>query len=127
MTKTEAIIVLRLAEIADVDAAYRALGADEIGAAMPGLLAAGDVKQSGDDMWSTFEAQDVAWAVWASMTDTDIEYGTGWNCCAAKPAKVIVFDNGARWAVCAGCASRYPGEVQELPSRDITDPGKAVT
>lgn len=66
MTKTEAIIVLRLAEIADVDAAYRALGADEIGLAFPELIAAGRVQKEGDDMYSTFEAQDEAWAVWAS-------------------------------------------------------------
>ena len=66
MTKTEAIIILRLAEIADVAGAYHALGADEIGAAMPALLTAGKVEQSGEDMWSTFAAQDEAWAVWAA-------------------------------------------------------------
>jgi hypothetical protein len=48
-----------------------------------------------------------------------IQFGTGWNCCAARPAKVIVFSNGARWAVCKSCASMYTGEVQELPSELI--------
>lgn len=66
MTKTEAIIILRLAEIGDVERDYLALGADEIGLTMPGLLAAGHVEQDGDDLWSTFDAQDEAWALWAA-------------------------------------------------------------
>lgn len=47
--------------------------------------------------------------------DTTIQFGKGWDCCAARPARVVVFDNGARWAVCKSCASVYTGEVQELP------------
>jgi hypothetical protein len=49
------------------------------------------------------------------MTDTTIKFGAGWDCCKARPAKVVVFDNGARWAVCKSCASAYTGEVQDLP------------
>ena len=36
----------------------------------------------------------------------------------AKPAKVVVFDNGARWAVCQHCASMYIGEIQDLPKTE---------
>jgi hypothetical protein len=59
------------------------------------------------------------------VTDTAIKYGEGWNCCKDRPAAVIVFDNGARWAVCKGCASAYTGEVQELP-KELIDATKYV-
>jgi hypothetical protein len=52
---------------------------------------------------------------------TEVQYGKMWNCCAAKPAKVVVFDNGARHAVCASCASSYTGEVQDLPTHEVVD------
>jgi hypothetical protein len=51
----------------------------------------------------------------SETVDTTIQFGTGWNCCAENPAKVVVWDSGARWAVCKSCASRFIGEVQELP------------
>jgi hypothetical protein len=53
--------------------------------------------------------------------NTEIQFGKGWNCCAAHPAKVVVFDNGARWAVCKSCASVYTGEVQELPVETVEE------
>jgi len=59
---------------------------------------------------------------------TAIQFGKGWNCCRENPSKVVVFDSGARWAVCGHCASMYRGEVQELPedvkeSNGMTDNG----
>jgi hypothetical protein len=55
---------------------------------------------------------------------TEIKYGELWNCCKAQPARVVVFDNGARHAVCAACASRYTGEVQELPTQTPVAPAQ---
>jgi hypothetical protein len=43
-----------------------------------------------------------------------IEFGIGWNCCKGNETHVIVFDNGARWAVDKGCASKYTGPVYPL-------------
>ena len=57
----------------------------------------------------------------SARVNTDIQFGQGWNCCKEKPAKVVVFDNGARWAVCASCASMYTGEVQDLPAEIDTE------
>lgn len=54
------------------------------------------------------------------VVSTAIQFGTGWNCCKANPALVIVFDNGARWAVCFRCAAMYSGEVQDLNGKPIT-------
>lgn len=42
-------------------------------------------------------------------------YNRGWNCCSERPAKVVVFDEGTKWAVCKSCASMYTGEVQDIP------------
>ena len=58
---------------------------------------------------------------------TEVQYGKLWNCCAAKPAKVVVFDNGARHAVCAACSSSYTGEVQDLPTQTPVAPAESVT
>ena len=49
-----------------------------------------------------------------------VQFGTGWNCCKERPAFAIVFDNGARWAVCPSCASMYTGEVQDLNGNPVT-------
>jgi len=43
-----------------------------------------------------------------------IKYGEGWNCCIGKETHVIVFDNGARWAVCTSCSNQYRGPVFPL-------------
>jgi hypothetical protein len=45
----------------------------------------------------------------------EVQYGTGWNCCAKSPAKAIVFDNGTKWAVCRSCAVMFRGAVEDLP------------
>lgn len=50
---------------------------------------------------------------------TGVLVGRGWNCCAAKPARVVVFDGGEKWAACRGCASQYPGEVQGLIGQEV--------
>lgn len=70
----------------------------------------GMVKISTADNTITYDA----WEKVAVETPA-IQYGAGWNCCKERPAKVVVFDNGARWAVCKSCASAYTGEVQDLP------------
>jgi hypothetical protein len=45
----------------------------------------------------------------------EVQYGTGWNCCAKSPAKAIVFDEGTKWAVCLPCSRQYRGTVEDLP------------
>ena len=85
----------------------------------------------------------ITWAVARSMTageydryaddverlaeTTEIQYGKLWDCCAAKPAKVAVFSNGARHAVCKGCASMYTGEIQDLPVADLPRVTEPIT
>jgi hypothetical protein len=50
---------------------------------------------------------------------TPIEFGRGWNCCIGVESKVIVFDNGHRWAVCNYCANQYTGPVYSLAIFDM--------
>lgn len=34
-----------------------------------------------------------------------VVFFSGWQCCKARPAKVMTFDDGGKWAVCLSCAS----------------------
>ncbi len=43
-----------------------------------------------------------------------IWFAKGWNCCVGNEEFVIVFDNGARWAVDKACANGYKGPVYSL-------------
>lgn len=45
-----------------------------------------------------------------------ITFGSGWSCCADRPAKVLTFDCGGMWAVCNGCSSAVATrQISDLP------------
>jgi hypothetical protein len=50
-----------------------------------------------------------------------IQFRKLWNCCWGNEAAVIVFDNGARHAVCRKCANCYTGEVQALDEAGVAE------
>lgn len=50
----------------------------------------------------------------------EIKSGGFWNCCEANPTHVVTFDDGAKQAVCKGCANAYAGEVADIPADVVT-------
>jgi hypothetical protein len=50
----------------------------------------------------------------------EIKSGGFWNCCEANPTHVVTFDDGAKQAVCKGCANAYSGEVADIPADVVT-------
>jgi hypothetical protein len=68
MTKTQAMIILRHAELSDVADAYQALQTEDVVALAQEtdqMISTGLLIQDADGfIWSEFETQDQAWAVW---------------------------------------------------------------
>lgn len=48
----------------------------------------------------------------------EIKIGDFWDCCAAKPTKVVIWDDGSKQAVCTACSRAYRGGVTDLPAGD---------
>lgn len=76
---------------------------------------ASDMNAEIDEQRAMDEAEAERIASGVQFTKDGVIYGSGWNCCQQNPSKVIVFDNGVKWAVCKSCASSYTGEVEDIP------------
>lgn len=49
-----------------------------------------------------------------------VKFNSGWNCCKANPAVVMIFDDGAKWAVCKKCAGTVsPKRISEFREHGI--------